>query len=379
MLPLALFLYTRWMPTAAESRGPAELGLASLTGVSAAYLVLRITLLEMPLWLPGPVPGWLLIFNLPVLVSWYLWKLIVPTGLDAHANLQWSSLDLWPAVVAISLALIGLGYLVVRLGRAHPVARFSSAWFLLFLLPVMNAGSFTDVLVAERFLYLPSVGFCWLMGSLLSALVSWLPSAKPRRLWLQLATALLVLAAGFAAWERSRLWGDEVALLEDMAAKSGASALPHTLLGQAYLRREETQAAVGQFQEALRRSPGNCLSMNLISLSFLRLGVESRSAATLDRGFEMTKVAIEQCPESDVLYNTLGEYYVRQRNPEAALEQFLRALELNPKRAGYHYNVGALLLRMKRPAEARPRLEHYVRHGPDGDIKRQALTWLSEM
>lgn len=377
LLPATVAVHGLWLGRRDErARRRFTATLACLVGASVAYLILRIVLLDMRLWLPRPSSAPVLAFNLPVIVGWYLLKLVWPLPLSAHVPLKLLPFERWPVVLAAVGALVGAAILVRLAGRRNPLGNFSAAWTLLFLLPVLNAGSFTDVLVAERFLYLPSVGFCWLVGTLYELL--------PRRAFSGISAkrafvAATLFAAGVVTLKRNLIWRDEIGFFREMVLTSGDYALPHNALGMAYLRSGDPQSAIPEFQEALRLGSEECLAVNALALSYLRLGVLIRSGATLDTGFALVEQAVSGvCRNADILHNTLGEYYMRQKKPDKALDAFRKALGLNPLRMGYYHNVGTILFMSGRKEEARPYLEQYVARAPDGPLKDQAIQFLRQ-
>ena len=121
----------------------------------------------------------------------------------AHANLrtraltllqvvpQWARLLVWPAHLradyspnefiastffgpreALGAALLILAGIVIwRSRRRLPTASFGVAWCLVGLLPVSNLLVVTGVLIAERTLFLPSIGFLLAAGGAVEALL----------------------------------------------------------------------------------------------------------------------------------------------------------------------------------------------------------------
>jgi len=247
----------------------------------------------------------------------------------------------------------------------------------IFILPVLNAGTFTDVLVAERFLYLPSVGFCWLLASgygRTQQIESW---RRP----CMVALMALILVAGVRTWLRNPVWSNEIVLFEEIHRASPNYFLPHRALASAYLRHGRPDAAIQELEHVLARSPGDCGALNDLALAHYDVGIQQKSAQHLDLGFNLAQRAAAGCPESDELHHTLGEYYLRLRNVggnvERALSEFQQAIAINP-RAQYYFSIGSILVDLERTAEARPYLAEYVRLAPEGENRERALAWLNQ-
>jgi Tfp pilus assembly protein PilF len=187
----------------------------------------------------------------------------------------------------------------------------------------------------------------------------------------------MVFLAGLRTWYRNPIWSDDLTLFEHMAQRSSHYPLPHILLAEAYQRAGYAERALERFQFAHKIQPKNCKLLNAMAVAQLELGVSRRSGPILDRGFEFLQSALEICPQDDYLHHTLGEYYLRQGNVEAALGQFRTAVRLNPNKVSYYHNIGALLFASGQEEEARPFLEEFVRRGPRGTYRDQALEWLS--
>lgn len=350
----------------------------SLVGIGLTYSAVRVVVLELPLWIEASRPVSQLIFNLPRILSRYLLKLVVPAPLHAHDPLPWASYDQWPGVVLALVPLLAMVLAVRWLGKRDRNALLGGAWLLIFILPVLNAGAFTDVLVAERFLYLPSVGFCWILASgygLTRRVEGW-------HLKAQVAALVLVVVSGVWCWQRNFVWRNDLVLFEEIHRTSPDFVLPHRVLAMTYQRLGRPQDAITELGHVLERSPGDCGLVNDLALAYLDLGVKERSGPLLDAGFAMARRGVQTCPKSDVLHHTLGEYFLRQRNVgnniELALLYFRNAIELNPTRAAYYYEIASILIGLGRTGEARPYLVEYIRLAPQGERRQQAMEWLEQ-
>src|ERR1700722_2149164 len=115
------------------------------------------------------------------LIGSYLWKLIWPVHLSAfyvfHESGRVSDTSVLLGLVAL---LAALNLFVWLWSRAHPIS-FALLWIGITLVPVLNARWMPAGVFAERYLYLPSVGFCWLLGW--AAVVAWRasPTELPAR------------------------------------------------------------------------------------------------------------------------------------------------------------------------------------------------------
>ncbi len=134
-------------------------------------------------------------------------------------------------LVVLGLLLVGLGALcAIYAWRRAPAVAMGLAWFVIAVSPVSNVFFASGVVLAERTLYLPSVGAAILVGWLANALASRLAvaagPARRRRVWGwrpgRLARAWGVvgtlggvglLAFAVRSWTRTTVWHDDKRLL----------------------------------------------------------------------------------------------------------------------------------------------------------------------
>jgi len=134
-----------------------------------AYLVLRQAVLQeaagqRPSWGEGLGP----VAAMTVGLGWYVWRLTVPLGFrfDYQLPHDRSILDL-PVILIGTALLAGLVVVTVPMLRRRRSAVGAGVWwFLLALGPVSNVIVPINILVAERFLYLPAAGWMLALGGL---------------------------------------------------------------------------------------------------------------------------------------------------------------------------------------------------------------------
>jgi tetratricopeptide (TPR) repeat protein len=152
------------------------------------------------------------------------------------------------------LALTGAVLLALALRRARGQVPgellrkvlFGVAWTLLFLLPVINLGLATSTARADRYAFLPSVGFCLGSGALLAA--AW------DRLRLRAVGMLLLWA--ILAWVQGGRWRDDVSLWRQPLRLDPGSLHAASGLGWGYSVAGYPESARRAMDRLVRLDPG---------------------------------------------------------------------------------------------------------------------------
>ena len=159
-----------------------------------------------------------------------------------------------PLAWAISLlVLFGVAAGGLRVRRSAPVAFVSLLFACVATVPVLAPPLLINPL-ADRFLYLPAVGACWVLSwCLLDGIPAW-AGKDVRDLGLPL---LLLWLGGFFALGISSIgrWKNDVALFSHAAKWAPNSARVHQNLGAALLEREQVVAAEAALLRAVRLDP----------------------------------------------------------------------------------------------------------------------------
>ncbi len=176
-------------------------------------------------------------------IFFYLKLLAFPFGLNIDWDITLSE-TLWENFSWLALAALGgLLWAATRFRRTLPLVSFAILFYLVTLAPTTSFFPLLDF-AAERRLYLPSIGF-FIMVTILPARWSG-PSANKAIA----ALAILTLVYSAGTFQRSRLWGDDLAMWHDTAEKSPNKYRPLTWLGKLYDARGMTDRAIQYWERA---------------------------------------------------------------------------------------------------------------------------------
>jgi protein O-mannosyl-transferase len=204
--------------------------------VLAAYLALRFRILgflsmHQRIWKLTPLQVGLNAFHL---MAMYWWKLVAPLHLNAYYVFSPVRSIADPrAIVGILFVAMACAAIRHAFSRA-PLAAFASLWVFITLLPVMNIYALGRNVFAERYLYLPSVGFCLLAALIAASAMNRLPENRlPEKFQKPLAALLLTAIVLWFSWEtftRNPDWHDDATLFGATLASSPDAPFVHFMV-----------------------------------------------------------------------------------------------------------------------------------------------------
>ena len=277
--------------------------------IAALYLGLRIALFGKlaPVLQHGQISWPQAIYSGFALVFKYLKLLIWPSSLSAfHVFQVTGSIFDFEALAGV-IVVIGVLVCFLFTRKRRPLIAFCLFWMVITLLPVLNARWMAANVMTERYLYLPSVAFCWLVAwcgieivdSLRTSRVSFAKIAIPALITGMVVVCFLGVTETIA---RNRDWRSDHALYS------------RTLLTDPHAYP--------------------------IRLNFALLYQQDRNPKDAESEY---KLALKERPDGVNALNNLGVlYFEQQRFPEAA-QMLTQAIAVKPRWADPHFNYGRLL------------------------------------
>jgi len=152
----------------------------------------------------------------------------------------------------------GLVLTLISTWRRRPAIAFGLLWSVLTLLPVSNVVFPTGLIIAERTLFLPSVGVVLAVAAFADALWPAVPNLPRLLQGAAIAIMLLVLVAGgFYTAERQRVWTSNDVLFAQTVRDAPDSYAAHWVYANWLDEQGATGMALRSYQEAVRLYQGD--------------------------------------------------------------------------------------------------------------------------
>ena len=301
--------------------------------VTVLYLALRLLLFgKFAPVLQHPQISWRqAVYSGLANVTQYAVLLLWPRHLSAFHVFRVST-SFWNAQVIVGCLLIGAGGLGVALmKRRAPWIAFCIVWLGVTLAPVLNARWMAANVVTERYLYLPSAGFCWLTAWLFFWVWDQILKSSVRAGSLKLACTLTMglLGAGSIVFgtaqtiQRNRDWRSDLILYSRTLETDPAADIIRSNLAKTYFEEGDLARAEDEWKKALAGKPDNVLTMN-----------------------------------------GLGVLYTQQKHFSQAETMFRGAIAAKPLWGEAHYRYAILLHQEKRENEAESEFRAAIDHSP---------------
>ena len=270
------------------------------------------------------------------------------------------------ALVAV-LILASLGYGLLACLRTRPLVAFGGAWFFIALLPVAQIIPHHEMM-AEHYLYVPSVGFFLLVAGLVDPLLE-RPRFAPALYAAGLSTLLLLSLR--TVW-RNGDWGDDLTLWSKTVQAAPQAARARNNLGAAFLRRGQLALAQEQLEAALGINPNFVSARANLGKLYLDRGDFGRAEQELQTAFRLKGDEI-------IPRLWLGAVYMRMGRMAEAEQQFRIVLSEPPYDAYAYNNLGAIFAKNGRMAEAESAFREALRRMPDLGEARENLVRLRRL
>ena len=284
------------------------------------------------------------ILIMPELLSRYLLLLVLPVNLSADHVFQlplrlFASSHHGRIFLATEIVCIGalaVAVLAASLSRARKDLLFAFLFFILTFGTISNAVPLPNIL-AERYLYIPSISFCMLVAILLEG----------RRGGMLAVIVILASYTSLTAW-RNLAWRDEAALWSSTARVSPGSFRAHNHLGMLCSGEGRMEEAIGHLEKSLAINPRNGQAHNNLGLAYLRLGRYPEAERAFRRALRIRS-------DDATAYNNLGNLFRRRGDVPEARRYYELAARIDPRLSQPRFNLASL-------CEAEGKNDEAIRH-----------------
>ena len=340
--------------------------------------------------------------NAGMAIWWYARQVFAPVRLMVVYP-QWRfdppALVEWVPLIAI------IGALLLLWRRHYRGLLFAFAYFIIALLPVIGfvrmlyarSGS----LVADHLQYFADISLI----ALFSAGVAHLWSTGRREIRIATATIILVLLGlmGSYTWARAGVYRDEQTLWQDNFSKNPNTWQGHNRVGQLLFSQEKFAEALPHFEQAVQLKPGLADNYNLLGLVYCRLQRFEEGIAQYRKGLQLKEerpstaqsastatMRVNLANALTLTGNTFSDLARAASNQDdiaaaqadakesnarftEAVEQYEKALAIEPEHPAIHRNLGILLSEMGRNEEAIVHLRKTLQLVPNDSAALETL------
>jgi len=307
----------------------------------------------------------------------YIWLLLYPIRLNADYSYNafpLSSSFFEPATFFSFMFLVVVGYVLLRLLTYHKMLAFGGIWFFITLLPVCHIFPHHELL-AEHYLYLPSVGICLLLAVVLERFLK----DGRYRYGIHLSFVAVLFLFSLRIVDRNRDWRDELTLWEKTVDTVPQCARAHSNLGAVYEGRDMLDKSIDECKRALIINPNYARAHNNLGTAYVgkgrldeaiseykkalnikpryakahyNLGVAYFKWGKLDEAIAEYRQALTIKPRYAEAHSNLGITYVKKGKLDRAISKYKKALSIKPRYADAHYNLGIAYAKKGRLDEA---------------------------
>jgi len=335
----------------------------------------------------------------------YVKLLFFPINLNVdHGFPIYRSLFEPSTILSVIMVFLILIFTFKNIRKLH-ILSFSVLWFFITLSPTSLIP--LEDPMSERWLYLPSIGFCFFLvtvfkisfmkselnkvtysnldsrgfltpdgGNKKIAEASYLaeqsgklpdlfstqernvPYIGYRRFFPAFLLLIIILLFSTDTYLRNTVWKNEYTLWEDALSKAHNKGKSYLGLGYLYLKDGNYQKGIDCLIKSIKLFPTSKAYNNL---AFALANLKTSNESTV---IQILKEAISLNPKDFKAYFNLGDLYLKKEDYENAMKNYKKSLEINPKFSAAYWKIGAIDEKMGRNNDALERYKNALKFDP---------------
>ncbi|XP_012496408.1 PREDICTED: transmembrane and TPR repeat-containing protein 1 [Propithecus coquereli] len=295
------------------------------------------------------------------LLAFNVWLLLAPVtlcydwqvGSIPLVETIWDVRNVATILLAVVMALLSLHCLAAFKRLEHKEVLVGLLFLVFPFIPASNLFFRVGFVVAERVLYMPSMGYCILFVHGLSKLCTWLNRCGATTLIV--STVLLLLLFSWKTVKQNEIW-----LSRESLFRSGVQTLPHNAkvhYNYANFLKDQgrNKEAIYHYRTALKLYPRHASALN-------NLGTLTRDTAEAKMYYQR---ALQLHPQHNRALFNLGNLLKSQEKKEEAITLLKDSIKYGPEFADAYSSLASLLAEQERFKEAEEIYQAGIKNCPD--------------
>ncbi|MCF6147848.1 MAG: tetratricopeptide repeat protein [Candidatus Kuenenia sp.] len=389
-LPLMIFLFDWIFGGNVKIKKNALKYYIGFIAVSIFYLFLRFVLLHNPSegQLTYPEDSFFVnVLTMPKVVASYIKLLFLPTHFNAEYMIDPTLTPLASSFLFSIPLLCTAGIIAYRFYFYSKPFFYFTLWFFITLVPAMNILPIANIM-AERYLYLPSVGFCVILAIIVLAI--WekaytvillkksttegntteaysfpfsnkdIVTKQKNPLKISMIVLFIVIPAipySITTIQRNRCWKDQFTFWLTTVKDSPDSARAHNNLGMIYFEKGNTDRAIREFQTSVSLESDPEYHHNL-GMAYQQKGMKKEAV-------EEYLLVLKMNPDSAITHNNMGNILIDLGRIDEGIMKFKDAIRLKPNYYDAHYNLGLAYFKKGALRESMEAFKNAIHYEPD--------------
>ncbi len=297
-------------------------------------------------------------------ISWLIFPWDIPAALSDESIVVRDFINPMFVFSAIIISLLFLLIANAMKSKSHQL-KFALLWAVITILPVLALPWMFNMLYAARFIYIPAIGFCFILG------LMWDQAERhfDRRVILfNLGFGLLVFYA-FVDMRHLPMWKDNLSISVERLRYYPQSALALTSAASAFEKQGMLNEAEMLYEQSVVTNPFCSDCFNWQGMMYVRMGA-------YDKAEKCFRQAVNVDPDFDSAYSNLCNTLGQQDRLDASEKCFKEMILKYPKSMQAYFNLGITYVRANRKADAQAVWESGLKIDPNNMKLREALEGL---
>lgn len=293
-------------------------------------------------------------------LTFYLWKTILPTKLLPIYEISVPFNPVALKFVLSGIFVVFLASILLKFRNSYPACLIVWIIYFVTLFPTLGIIQRSFQIVADRYSYIPSMGFSVLIALWLSTL-----NNKKRKKIFPLFVIVIILF-GFLTMKQVKIWKDSKNLWSYTVSTEPNSATAHCMLGIEFGKEGKYEIAMKHLKQAIKLRPwfkeayinighilkrkknykeairyykkGLKIDPTLFKL-YYEIGNILNNQGKLNDAIKYYKLALKYFPTFAEAYNNIGIAYIKLGEIDDAMKNFKQAIKINPNYEKPHKNL----------------------------------------
>ncbi len=235
-----------------------------------------------------------------------------------------------------ALLIIAISAFVILKMKRFPYLFAGWLWYLISILPVIGIIPVGNNAMADRYIYLPSIGISIMLAW---GLLPLMRSETMRKKILLPSAAVFLVILAILGWQQSLHWKNSIALFSNAVLINKNHYLSHVGMGIAFFKEGKEREAIDHYSQSIHIEPNYLPTYINRGIAYVKLGQYQKAMKDYNE-------VIRRNPGNSEAYNNRGVIYAMFGQYQRAIDDYNKAISLKPAYANAYYNRGVVYTKL---------------------------------